>query len=324
MQKVDGEDAVDHASVRLVKDNAHVERALLDGEVDVVGGTPWLWAREELAGLLDTLFVDEAGQMSLANVVAVSGAARNVVLLGDPQQLDQPLQGVHPAGADRSALAHFLGEDETVPADKGVFLERTWRLHPLICDLTSQLFYEDRLEPVDGLAGQRVLGRDELSGAGVRWMPVHHEGNTNDSPQEAERVAEIVRALVGRTYVDAAGVGRPIGLADILIVSPFNAHRLRIRGLLGPQARVGTVDKFQGQEAPVSIYTMATSRPEDAPRGLGFLYSLHRLNVATSRARALAIVVASPALLTAVPRTPEQLRMANGLCAFVEAATASS
>ena len=324
MQKVDGEDAVDHASVRLVKDNAHVERALLGGEVDVVGGTPWLWARGELAGLLDTLFVDEAGQMSLANVVAVSGAARNVVLLGDPQQLDQPLQGVHPTGADRSALAHFLGEDETVPADKGVFLERTWRLHPLICDFTSQLFYEDRLEPVDGLEGQRVLGEDDLSGAGVRWMPVHHEGNTNDSPQEAERVAEIVRALVGRTYVDAAGVGRPIRLADILIVSPFNAHRLRIRGVLGPQARVGTVDKFQGQEAPVSIYTMATSRPEDAPRGLGFLYSLHRLNVATSRARALAIVVASPALLTAVPRTPEQLRMANGLCAFVEAATASS
>ena len=156
-----------------------------------------------------------------------------------------------------------------------------------------------------------------------RWIEVVHEGNTDESEQEAARIVEIVRSLVGRPWVNSTGEERRIEQADILIVSPFNAHRLLIARLLKKSGfvdvPVGTVDKFQGQEAPVSIYTMATSRPEDAPRGLGFLYSLNRLNVATSRAKALAIVVASPALLDAVPHSPEQLRMANGLCAFVEA-----
>ena len=151
-------------------------------------------------------------------------------------------------------------------------------------------------------------------------MPVEHDGRTNESPEEAARVAEIWRALVGRSWIDKDGARLMITAGDIVIVSPFNAHRLLISGMLGSSARVGTVDKFQGQEAAVSIYTMATSRPEDAPRGMGFLYSLNRLNVATSRARALAIVVASLRLLGAAPRSPEQLRMANGLCGFVQAA----
>jgi predicted RecB family nuclease len=317
-QKAKEHEAVRHPAVKRVEDNADVDEALAEGAVDVVAGTPWLWARQELAGSIDTLFVDEAGQVSLANVLAMSGAARNVVLLGDPQQLDQPTQGVHPDGAGRSALGHFLGDLETVPEERGVFLERTFRLHPAITSFTSDLFYEGKLASVDGLEGQRVTGDDWLSGSGLRWVPVEHEGNTNESAEEAQRVAQIVSELRGRPWVDRLGRERPLGWADIVIVSPFNAHRLLIQRLLGAQARVGTVDKFQGQQAPVSIYTMATSRPEDAPRGLGFLYSLNRLNVATSRAQALAIVVASPALLAAVPRSVNELRMANGLCAFVE------
>ena len=170
---------LDHPWVRQVDDNGDVDEALADGTVDVVAGTPWLWAREEIHGRVDTLFVDEAGQVSLANVVAISGAARNVVLLGDPQQLDQPTQGVHPDGSGVSALGHLLGGAEVVAADRGLFLEKTWRMHPAITDYTSDLFYEGKLEAIPGLDGQRIEGTDWLSGSGLRWMEVAHEGNTN-------------------------------------------------------------------------------------------------------------------------------------------------
>jgi uncharacterized protein len=328
VQKAKPDEALDHPSCRQTDDNADVVEALASGSCDVVAGTPWLWARPDMADSVDTLFVDEAGQMSLANVIAASCAARNVVLLGDPQQLEQPIQGVHPAGAGASSLGHLLDEAETVPPDRGLFLERTYRMHPAITAFTSELFYEGKLTSVPGLEQQRVLADGlnpefaGLAGSGMRWIAVEHDGRTNASPEEADRVCEIWNALVGRTWVDRKGDEQTIGPTDIVIVSPFNAHRLLIQELL-PNARVGTVDKFQGQQAPVSIYTMATSRPEDAPRGLGFLLSLNRLNVATSRARALAIVVASPRLLDVVPGTPDQLRMANGLAGAQAAATAT-
>ena len=332
IQKAKEHEAILDDAVRRVEDNGDVADALNGGEVDIAAGTPWLWAREEMAGLVETLFVDEAGQVSLANVVAMSAAARNVVLLGDPQQLDQPTQGVHPDGAGVSALTHLLDGAKTVPTDHGLFLERTYRMHPRITDFTSELFYEGKLQAVDGLVRQEVLdagpgagpaGFEWLAGSGLRWVPVEHDGNANASEDEARKVVEIVSALVERDWIDSKGEQRPIGRSDIRIVSPFNAHRLVIGRLLKEAGLegvpVGTVDKFQGQQAPVSIYTMATSRAEDAPRGLDFLYSLNRLNVATSRARALAIVVASPRLLDALAHTPDQLRMVNGLCAFVEA-----
>jgi uncharacterized protein len=324
MQKVDGDDGCKMSFVECVKDNGRVADALAGGMVDVVGGTAWLWSREEMESAIDTLFVDEAGQMSLANVIAMSGCAGNIVLLGDPQQLEQPVQGVHPDGAGASSLGHLLGESETVPPERGLFLERTWRMNPRITEFTSDLFYEGKLLSVPGLERQIVLGDDEFSGSGLRWVPVEHDGNTNESVEEADRVSQIWNALIGRTWVDREGGRRLIRSDDIVIVSPFNAHRLLIQSKLGPTARIGTVDKFQGQEAPISIYTMATSRPEDAPRGMSFLYSLNRLNVATSRAKALAIVVANPRLLDVIPGSPDQLRQANALDTFAEATGASA
>jgi uncharacterized protein len=327
VQKGKEHEALRHPAVKRVEDNDAVAQALLAEEVDVAAGTPWLFAREEMAGLVDTLFVDEAGQVSLANVVAISGAARNLVLLGDPQQLEQPTQGVHPPGAGASALGHYLGEAETLEPERGLFLERTYRMHPQITQFTSQLFYEGKLRSVEGLERQRVLGDGLpaaftwLGGSGLRWVPVEHDDNTNESEEEAERVTEIVRALIGGRWVNEKGIEAVIGWDDILVISPYNAQRVLVQAKLGAAARVGTVDKFQGQQAPVSIYTMATSRPEDAPRGMDFLYSLNRLNVATSRARALSIVVASPRLLDAVARTPAQVAMANALCTFAEMAS---
>jgi uncharacterized protein len=252
--------------------------------------------------------------------VAVSVSAASVVLLGDPQQLDQPLKGSHPKGADRSALAHVLGTRATMPPDHGLFLERTWRLHPALCRYTSEVFYDARLEPEPHLAVQRVDGDPPADGVGPRFVPIAADGFDNESPPEAEAVAELVARLVeeGATWVDQDGTTRRVGWEDVLVVAPYNAQVGAIRRLLPAQARVGTVDKFQGQEAPISIYSMTTSTPELAPRGMDFLYSRNRLNVATSRARCVALVVASPALLRVRARTPKQMRLANALCRFVE------
>lgn len=306
-------------------DSAPALRAALDaGELDVVGGTSWVWAREDFAGALDVLVMDEAGQISLANAVAVSPAARSLVLLGDPQQLDQPLKGTHPPGAERSALAHLLDGHATMPPDKGLFLAKTWRLHPDVCTFTSEVFYEGRLEPQGGLERQALEGAPPLTGTGVRYLPVPHTGNRSESPEEAERIATLVQSLLAgdHWWRDRHGAPHRIGLDDILIVAPYNDQVGEISRRL-PGARVGTVDKFQGQEAAVSIYSMTSSSPADAPRGMEFLFSLNRLNVATSRARCLTVLVASPDLIRARCRTPRQMKLANALCQLVEMATAS-
>jgi uncharacterized protein len=321
----------------VLPDNAAVARALRDGALDVVGAVAWTWCRPEMAlpePVLDVLFVDEAGQMSLANVLACAPAARAIVLLGDPQQLDQPTQGCHPPGAERSALGHILGDRATIDPSEGLFLEETWRLHPEICDFTSAAFYEDRLRPVAGLERQRV-GRDgpggaALAGTGMRHVAVPHAGNATGSPEEAAAVVDLVRALLdgGAAWTDRYGDRHAMTLDDIVIVAPYNAHVAAIErafagaGLGRPFA--GTVDRFQGQERPVSIYAMGTSAPEDAPRGMEFLYSLNRLNVATSRARCVTAVVCSPSLMRVACRTPRQMELANGLCLAVEAAEAEA
>jgi uncharacterized protein len=259
--------------------------------------------------------------MSLANVLALSQAAKNLVLLGDPQQLEQPLKGSHPEGADLSALEHVLAGAKTIPAEKGLFLEKTWRLHPAICRFTSELFYENRLHSREGLERQNIEGHPWLGKAGLWFIPVHHDGNQNASPEEVERVAGIIDTLIkpGVNWINDEGLSRPLRLENILIVAPYNAQVSDQAARL-PKACVGTVDKFQGQQAPVVIYSLTTSSPEDAPRGMEFLYSLNRLNVATSRAQAMVIVVGSPRLLEPECRSPRQMQLANALCRYVELA----
>ena len=312
----------DQAQVRFAKDNEDVFRALRSSACQVAAGTPWLWARPEAHDCVDVLFVDEAAQMSLANVLAVSQAAETLVLLGDPQQLDQPTQGSHPDGVSVSALDHVLGGHKTIATDRGLFLEKTWRLHPRICEFTSELFYESRLLPLAGLEAQQIRSRGRVHGVGLRYLPVPHEGNQSSSPEEADVIERLVADILesAATWIDRKGHEHPIQLDDILIIAPYNAQvselQDRIRG-----ARVGTVDKFQGQEAPIVIYSMTTSSHADAPRGMNFLYSLKRLNVAVSRARCISILVSSPAIFEAQCRTPEQMEMANAFCRYLELAT---
>ena len=321
-------------------DGGRIAAALADGALHVVGGTAWLWSSAAMAESVDVLLVDEAGQMSLANTIAVSPAARSLVLLGDPQQLDQPLKGSHPPGAERSALAHLLAGDPgqpshaTMPPERGLFIEKTWRLHPDVCAFTSEVFYESKLTSEAGCERQSLRSAPpesrpvlpRLSGAGIRWLPVEHAANAVESPEEAAEIARLLRELfdpaTDARWTNVDGVEAPLLVDDVVVVAPYNAHvdriaaALRAAGLGG--VRVGTVDKFQGQQAPLSIYAMGSSSAEDAPRGMEFLYSLHRLNVATSRARCIAAVVASPALLRVACGTPRQMRLANALCRLVE------
>ena len=259
--------------------------------------------------------------MSLANVLAVSQAAKALVLLGDPQQLDQPTQGSHPDGTDTSALDHILAGHQTIPEDRGLFLEETWRLHPSICALTSELFYEGRLRPHPGLELQEIRSKGELAGSGLRYRQVVHTGNQSSSLEEADAVRNLIMQFMASspTWIDREGIESPMTLDEILIIAPYNAQVFELQTRL-PGARVGTADKFQGQEVPLVIYSMTTSSRADAPRGMEFLYSLNRLNVASSRAKCIFVLVACPTVFEADCRTPDQMRLANAYCRFLELA----
>ena len=307
--------------VAVTPDNDRVF-ARLEGDCQVGAGTAWLWARPEAGNSVDVLFVDEAAQMSLANVLAISHAAKDLVLLGDPQQLDQPTKGTHPEGADTSALAHLLDGQQTIGAEQGLFLEETWRLHPDICRYTSEVFYEDKLSPRPGLVTQLVFSDAPVSGSGLRFLPVSHQGCHNDSDEEADVVAELVRGLTdgSSTWIDQNGEEHSLTSNDVVIIAPYNAQVFKILDRL-PGARAGTVDRFQGQQAPVVVYSMTTSTPQEAPHGMEFLFSLNRLNVATSRARCVCVLVGSPELFSPECKTPRQMRLANAFCRYRELAT---
>jgi predicted RecB family nuclease len=320
IQKIsDKED--DLPGLRFTTDNAAFLDAL-SSDCQVGGGTAWFWARPDASGSVDVLFIDEAAQMSLANVLAVSQAAQSVVLLGDPRQLEQPIQGSHPDGVDVSSLDHILGSHATVPADRGLFLPETWRLHPRICAFNSELFYENRLHPHAGLENQAIRSNGSLHGAGLRYLPIAHQGNQSSSPEEADRIRDLVAEILagGTTWIDREGAEAPVGLEEILLIAPYNAQVFELQERI-PGARVGTVDKFQGREAPIVIYSMTTSSHSDAPRGMEFLYSANRLNVATSRAKCICVVVASPRLFEPECRTPRQMQLANAFCRYLELAT---
>jgi predicted RecB family nuclease len=322
VQKANDGDGCSHAQVVQAKHNSAVLQALTTGTAQVGAGTAWLWSREEMANAVDVLFVDEAGQMSLANVLAISQAATSIVLLGDPQQLDQPQKGLHPPGAEVSALSHLLNGRATIGDDQGIFLTETRRLHPDICAFTSEVFYDSRLMARPENASQRLNAEGPLDGTGLRFVPVEHSGNQSDSPQEVAIVAEMVEGLLRNktTWTDKLGKTNPLTVKDILIVSPYNAQVAALAERLPRGARIGTVDKFQGQEAPLVFFSMATSTPDDAPREMEFLFSLHRLNVAISRARCVAVLVASTALFRVQCKTPRQIELANAFCRYLEVA----
>ncbi|MEO8468683.1 MAG: TM0106 family RecB-like putative nuclease [Chloroflexota bacterium] len=322
----DGQAAIEDLAIYGVNEGAVA--ALKNGDIDVVGGTAWLWAHHAAVGAVDVLFVDEAGQFSLASACAVAAAADSLVLLGDPNQLPQVSNGVHPEGAEKSALEHLVGDGKTISPELGLFLGTTYRLHPAVNGYVSDAFYEGRLKTDPKTARQELGDGSPLGGVGIRYMPIEHAGAGNRSRAEADWIATAIESLVGRTWTDSNGMSRPLAARDVLVVAPYNAQVAEIRTVveqrLGVPPNVGTVDKFQGREAPVAIYSMTSSSLDDAPRDFGFLYSGNRLNVAISRAQGLAVLVCEPALLRVACRSPEQMRLVNALCRLVEVAQAGS
>lgn len=310
----DDESAYQGEFIEAVADNAAVEARL--GDVQLVAGTAWLIARESLDQALDYLFVDEAGQVSLANAIAMGTSARNLVLIGDPMQLAQPSQGLHPEGAGTSSLEHLLGEGLTVSPEQGLFLAETRRMHPQVCTFISEVMYENRLRSHTGTERQLIEG----IGSGLRYVRVEHEANVQVSDEEAEAVRAGIDSLLGLRYNQRNGEPIFLGPANFLVVAPYNAQVRRLRDIVPAGVRCGTVDKFQGQEAAVVFFSMATSSAEELPRTLEFLFSRNRLNVAISRAQCLAVLVASPRLLHVRCKTVEQMRMVNALCRYVELA----
>jgi uncharacterized protein len=266
----------------------------------LIGGTVFHFSREDQRGAYDFLFVEEAGQVSLGNLVAMAGAAANIVLVGDQMQLPQPVQGVHPGETGLSSLEYLLEDNATVPEDRGILLNESRRLHPTLCRFISEAIYDGRLGAHPSTAKRHlVLGPDTsaaLRSAGLSFVPVAHDGCTQSSRPEAEAIARLIKELCTQK-VTRDGKEAALTLADILIVAPYNMQVNLLKQVLPEGAQIGTVDKFQGQEAAVVIVSMTTSRGTEAPRGTEFLFNPNRFNVAISRAQCLAIVVHGAELL---------------------------
>src|SRR3954467_6626247 len=275
----------------------------------VIGGTAWDFANDTRvdAGSLDLLVIEEAGQFCLANTIAVARAANNLMLLGDPQQLPQVSQGHHPEPVDASALGWLVDGHRTLPEELGYFLDRSYRMHPAVCAPVSRLSYENRLHSEESRTAARHL---DGQAPGVRVLTVSHDGNSTSSPEEAAAIVAATRLLIGTSWTDENGT-RPLRADDVLVVAPYNAQVLLLQDYLEaaglPDVAVGTVDKFQGRQAPVVFVSMTASSIDDVPRGISFLLNRNRLNVAVSRAKYASIIVRSEALTEYLPASPDRL-----------------
>ena len=284
----------------------------------LVAGTAWQFSSEDLESTFDYLFIDEAGQVSLANLVAMSTCAKNIVLLGDQMQLGQPIQGVHPGESGQSTLEYLLQGKATISQERGVFLKDTWRMHPDVCQFISDAVYAGRLEAESNNAKQMLVLKQGVHASvkptGISFIAVKHTGCSQRSDEEASLIAAVFEDLLASSFIDRSGTQHQMTVENILVVAPYNMQVNRLKQVLPEGARVGTVDKFQGQEAEAVLVSMTTSSGEYLPRDIDFLYSKNRLNVAISRARCWAGVVASPDLLDVNVSTPTQMALVNTLC----------
>ena len=319
-KKEDKEDEkafMENHPVELVESKNVSERA------NLVGGTTFFFSREDQENNYDYLFVDEASQVSLANIVAAARSARNIILLGDQNQLEQPIQGSHPGESGQSALTYYTEGQTTVSEDRGIFLPISYRMHPKVCHFISENFYNDRLSPDTGNANQKIIFppslKQSLPDSGICFIPVDHLGNRNASKEEAEIISDLYKKLLGAEWIDKTGNQCVIKTKDILIVAPYNLQVAYLkREIKQENMRIASVDKFQGQEAPISILSMAASTVRDAPRGLGFLLNKNRLNVAISRAKCLSIIVGSKSLLETNMSSIHNMKLMNIWCRIVK------
>ena len=286
----------------------------------VFGGTAWAFSNEDAVDAFDFLFIDEAGQVPVSNLIGMSRSTQNIIMMGDQMQLAQPSQGVHPGDSGDSILNYLLGEEQTIDEDMGIFLPITFRMHPDVTAVISEQVYEDRLRsaPYTKRHEVQILGPRITKKAGVCYIPVEHEGREQDSPEEVTEIRKIVKELIGSELWEKDGKPRKLSLDDILFIAPYNMQVRRLQEALGSEAKVGSIDKFQGQEAPVVIISMCTSDATQSARGLEFVFSKNRLNVAVSRAEALAIVVGHPDLAHTKVNSLRQMELVNFFAEIVE------
>ncbi|NNN19365.1 MAG: TM0106 family RecB-like putative nuclease [Acidimicrobiaceae bacterium] len=339
--KVGGDDEgslfTDNPAFQHVKDNKEALAAYRGG---LVGGTAWLFTLPEWEDVLDFLFIDEAGQVSLANAVAMARSAKNIVLLGDQMQLEQPIQGTHPGDAGLSSLQYALKDlkaskpdapifHAVVPKDFGLFLGESRRMHPSVCRFISESIYEGRLASHPDCSNQKIEVPSNRTGLitkeyGVVFSGVEHDGNIQQSDEEVARVKSIYEDMVGRPYTAFDGKTRTLSLEDFLFIAPYNAQVRALQAALPTGARVGSVDKFQGQEAPVCILSLCSSYGEYGSRGLAFILDRNRINVAVSRAQCLAVIVADPRIATTTASSIDEMMLLNLFCKLADASSTSA
>lgn len=289
-------------------------------DYSLIGGTAWAFVRDVFEGSLDYLFIDEASQVSLSKLVACAKASKNFVFLGDQMQLSQPSRASHPGESRQSCLEYFLQEHATIPSDKGIFLPVTRRMHPTLCALVSDAVYEGRLHSHPTTEERLLIGGPSAlisKTEGVLYVPVEHRANRQSSEEEAACIKDLLDEIWQMKFQEAPGKVRNLSSRDILIVAPYNQHVRLLKRTLGEDYLIGSVDKFQGQEAPIVILSLGTSSAHDAPRGLDFVFNRNRLNVALSRAQSLAIVVGSPELSLSFAGSPWQMSLVNFFCRIV-------
>ena len=297
----------------------------INKSAQVVGGTTFFFSRHTEEEAYDYLFVDEASQVSLANMVAAARATNNIVLIGDQNQLDQPIQASHPGESGYSALTYYTDGKNTISNDKGVFLPTSYRMHPTLCEFISENFYNGKLTAHSTTARQKILLPDALNKlppSGLCFIPVKHSGNTHSSIEEAKVISNLYNKLLKAKWKTRTGEIAAITTKDILMVAPYNFQVACLKKELNnEEARIASVDKFQGQEAPICIISLAASTIQDAPRGISFLLNKNRLNVALSRAKCLSIVVGSSTLTDIKVSSIPNMEMMNIWCQIISTTT---
>ena len=301
-------------------------------DADVVGGTAWLFAgilqkpmlrsnrrpKRSPSHAFDYLFVDEAGQVSAANLIAISACAENIVLVGDPLELPQPIKASHPGESGDSCLEYVMKDKRVVPPSQGIFLNITRRMHNSVCKFISDMVYDGNLESDAAASRQSLVDKNGRSLYGVHFVDVPHEHRSQQCPEEIDAIKSKIEVLIGSSFTDRDGDTKTIDYDDIMVVAPYNAQVNALKSALHNDVRIGTIDKFQGQEAPICLISMTSSSGVEIPRGMDFLFSLNRINVAVSRAKIYSLVFGSHRLLDSPCNTIEHMRLLNTFCYLEE------
>ena len=298
------------------KDPAFMDALSKKNIGQIFAGTKFHLANSYFEEKIDYLFIDEAGQMSVADLISIGNIAKNIILIGDQNQLGQPIKGTHPNDSGLSILDYLLAGKDTISEDRGIFLNKSFRLHPKINDFISSNFYEERLTCDEKTKNRSIQFNKKsiIQNSGIHYLEMNHKNNAQTSMEEFEVVRDLMRNIIGSNFEDN-GVKRKLTIDDILVISPYNTQvnllisELEKADLKNP--KVGTIDKFQGQEAPVSIISMTSSDIDSLPRNREFFFNRNRLNVAISRAQVACIILFNPNLLDSSPKNLEHIKLMN-------------